>query len=77
LCYVAAGRLDAYFEAALKPWDEAAGLLVATEAGCRERSLADLVTNQATRVVAREALFEPLCALLVDSASSKGAQANN
>jgi len=33
LCYVASGRLDAYYEAALQPWDRAAGLLVAEEAG--------------------------------------------
>jgi myo-inositol-1(or 4)-monophosphatase len=33
LCYVAAGRLDAYYEHGLKDWDRAAGLLVATEAG--------------------------------------------
>ncbi|HYT10548.1 MAG TPA: inositol monophosphatase family protein [Mycobacteriales bacterium] len=33
LCYVGAGRLDAYFEQDLKPWDRAAGALVATEAG--------------------------------------------
>jgi len=34
LCAVAAGRIDAYFEAGLNPWDYAAGALVATEAGC-------------------------------------------
>jgi myo-inositol-1(or 4)-monophosphatase len=34
LCAVAAGRLDAYFEAGLNPWDYAAGALVAAEAGC-------------------------------------------
>jgi myo-inositol-1(or 4)-monophosphatase len=34
LCFLAAGRLDAYFEAGLNPWDHAAGGLVATEAGC-------------------------------------------
>lgn len=33
LCYVAAGRLDAYFEENLQPWDVAAGRLVAEEAG--------------------------------------------
>jgi len=33
LCSVAAGRLDAYFEAGLNPWDLAAGWIVATEAG--------------------------------------------
>ena len=34
LCFLAAGRVDAYFEAALNPWDHAAGGLVAAETGC-------------------------------------------
>lgn len=33
LCTVAAGRVDAYYESGLKPWDHAAGALVAAEAG--------------------------------------------
>lgn len=33
LCYVACGRVDAYFEVGLGPWDMAAGELVAREAG--------------------------------------------
>lgn len=33
LCYVAANRVDGYFEMALKPWDCAAGDLIAREAG--------------------------------------------
>ncbi len=33
LCSVAAGRIDAYYEWGLAPWDMAAGWLVATEAG--------------------------------------------
>ena len=33
LCAVAEGRLDLYFERGLKPWDLAAGALIATEAG--------------------------------------------
>ncbi|MGY1755120.1 inositol monophosphatase family protein [Blastococcus sp. SYSU D01042] len=33
LCAAAAGRVDAYYEADLKPWDHAAGALVAAEAG--------------------------------------------
>ncbi|HET7762337.1 MAG TPA: inositol monophosphatase family protein [Phycicoccus sp.] len=33
LCSVGAGRLDAYYETGLNPWDRAAGELVATEAG--------------------------------------------
>ncbi|GAC1622708.1 MAG: inositol monophosphatase family protein [Nevskia sp.] len=33
LAYVAAGRLDGYFEIGLKPWDIAAGLVLVREAG--------------------------------------------
>jgi myo-inositol-1(or 4)-monophosphatase len=33
LCDVAAGRLNGYFERGLNPWDQAAGALVAREAG--------------------------------------------
>ncbi|TKJ29021.1 inositol monophosphatase family protein [Blastococcus sp. CCUG 61487] len=33
LCAAAAGRVDAYYEAGLSPWDHAAGALVAAEAG--------------------------------------------
>lgn len=33
LAYVAAGRLDGFFEEGLKPWDMAAGSLLITEAG--------------------------------------------
>jgi myo-inositol-1(or 4)-monophosphatase len=38
LCYVAAGRFEGYWELSLKPWDLAAGALIALEAGA-------LVTN--------------------------------
>lgn len=35
LCYVAAGRLDGFWELHLGPWDYAAGVLLVTEAGGR------------------------------------------
>jgi myo-inositol-1(or 4)-monophosphatase len=35
LCYVAAGRFDAFWELKLHPWDVAAGLLIVEEAGGR------------------------------------------
>ena len=35
LCYVAAGRLDGFWEEKLKPWDTAAGSLIVQEAGGR------------------------------------------
>jgi myo-inositol-1(or 4)-monophosphatase len=33
LCYIAAGRLDGYWEHGIQPWDVAAGALMVTEAG--------------------------------------------
>jgi hypothetical protein len=33
LCYVAAGRMDGFWERDLKPWDVAAGALIVAEAG--------------------------------------------
>lgn len=33
VCYVACGRVDAYIEAVLSPWDFAAGMLILEEAG--------------------------------------------
>jgi myo-inositol-1(or 4)-monophosphatase len=39
LAYVAAGRVDAYYERGLKRWDEAAGLLLVEEAGGRHGKL--------------------------------------
>jgi myo-inositol-1(or 4)-monophosphatase len=35
LCAVAAGRVDAYYERTLHPWDHAAGALIAAEAGAQ------------------------------------------
>jgi myo-inositol-1(or 4)-monophosphatase len=35
LCYVACGRLDAFWEWKLRPWDVAAGRLIVEEAGGR------------------------------------------
>jgi myo-inositol-1(or 4)-monophosphatase len=35
LCYVAAGRIDGFWEQTLKPWDVAAGALIVEEAGGR------------------------------------------
>lgn len=35
LCYVAAGRFDAFFEHALHPWDVAAGVFILQQAGGR------------------------------------------
>ncbi len=39
LCYVAAGRLDGFWEQRLRPWDTAAGALIVQEAGGRVTDL--------------------------------------
>jgi myo-inositol-1(or 4)-monophosphatase len=39
LCYVAAGRLDGFWESDLKPWDIAGGALIVAEAGGRLTSM--------------------------------------
>ncbi|MFH2102196.1 MAG: inositol monophosphatase family protein [Chloroflexota bacterium] len=39
LCYVAAGRFDGYWELSLKPWDVAAGGLIAEQAGASVTNL--------------------------------------
>ena len=33
LCFVASGRLDGYYESGINAWDQAAGQVIATEAG--------------------------------------------
>ena len=40
LCYVAAGRLDGFWELDLKPWDIAGGALIVAEAGGRITNMA-------------------------------------
>jgi myo-inositol-1(or 4)-monophosphatase len=45
LCWVAAGRLDAHYEAGLAPWDLAAGSLVVTEAGGTVETLEGLLDH--------------------------------
>lgn len=41
LCFVASGRLNAYFERTLSPWDHAAGTLIAREAGATVKGWGD------------------------------------
>lgn len=64
LCYVACGRLDAYFEEHLGPWDLAAGELIAREAGCRTGALDGGPVHPGSVLAAPPALFEPLRARL-------------
>ncbi len=45
MCYLAAGQLDVYFHGALKPWDGAAGQVIAEEAGASLFNFAGVAWN--------------------------------
>ena len=65
LCGVAAGRVDAYYEQGLSPWDMAAGLLIATEAGARVGGLRGAAAGPAMVVASAPGVFDALHDLLV------------
>src|SRR4051794_30483606 len=64
LCWVACGRLDAYYEFGLQPWDVAAGGLVADEAGAIVRTLDGGPSTDDTVTAAPPHLAEDFTALL-------------
>ena len=59
LCWVAGGRLDAYYEWGLNPWDLSAGRLICQQAGGRVGIL-----EGRTVVATVPGLYDPLVALL-------------
>ena len=64
LCYVAAGRYDAYYESGLNSWDAAAGELIATEAGCRSGDFRGGPPVPAELLVTTPGIFDAMVALL-------------
>ncbi len=60
LCFVAAGRYDAYFETGLMSWDAAAGELIAREAGCRSGDHHGGPPRPAELLVATPGIFDEL-----------------
>jgi myo-inositol-1(or 4)-monophosphatase len=64
LCFLAAGRLDGYFEVGLNVWDFAAGGLVATEAGCVVSGLHDRPASEQMYAAAGPELAPSFYALL-------------
>ena len=64
LCYVAAGRVDVYFEQWLGAWDLAAGELIAREAGCRTGSLDGGPVRPDSVLAANPTLFPLIRALI-------------
>jgi myo-inositol-1(or 4)-monophosphatase len=58
LCYVAAGRMDGFWETDLKPWDIAGGALIVEEAGGRVTTMSgDPFASRAGQVLATNTLI--------------------
>ncbi len=64
LCSAAAGRVDAYYELDLNPWDHAAGALVAAEAGLVLSGLAGRPFADPMAVAVAPSIAAPFRALL-------------
>jgi myo-inositol-1(or 4)-monophosphatase len=60
LAYVAAGRLDGYFERGLNPWDHAAGGLLVVEAGGRVGGYRGTAAGQAMTIAAGDAVYRAI-----------------
>ena len=67
LCWIACGRLDGYYEQGLQPWDLAAGLLVAAEAGAITADSAGDAASGRLTMASAPGLFEPLRRLLASA----------
>ncbi len=64
LCWCACGRFDAYYERGLKPWDVAAGELIAERAGLMVRELPAVHGDPAGVVVGPTGIVEELFELV-------------
>ena len=67
LCFVADGRINAFFEWTLSPWDHAAGALIAREAGATVKGRGDTAPNGDLVLAAEPSVAVALEALLAES----------
>lgn len=67
LCAVACGRLDAYVESGLEPWDLCAGSVIAREAGARVESTDDHPLPGTLVIAAHPSRWDAFVALLHDA----------
>lgn len=70
LCLVASGRVDAFYEKGLAPWDHGAGGLIAAEAGALVGDLSGGPGGSQFVLAARPELFSALRALLIESGAA-------
>jgi myo-inositol-1(or 4)-monophosphatase len=73
LCYVAAGRIDGFWESDLKPWDIAGGALIVAEAGGRVTNTAgEPFSSRSGNVLASNGLIhEAMAGVVRDFASAR------
>jgi myo-inositol-1(or 4)-monophosphatase len=64
LCWVACGRLDAFYETGLQPWDFAAGALVAMEAGADVLGIGPEPAHENLVIASTPTLTADLCEML-------------
>lgn len=64
LCAIADGQLDIYYERGLQPWDMAAGMLVAQEAGARVGGLGAEVATSELTIAAHPEVYGEIARLL-------------
>lgn len=70
LCAVACGRVDAYYERGLAPWDLAAGCLIASEAGAVVQSLDERPVRSGALLAAAPGIAAPLGSLLATAGAA-------
>jgi myo-inositol-1(or 4)-monophosphatase len=74
LCYVAAGRLDGFWEIRLNAWDVAAGALIAQEAGAKVtdvRGGPDFISKPQSVLAANPTLHDKMLDILKESELAK------
>ena len=76
LAWVAGGRLDGFYEAGIRDWDRAAGLLLVDEAGGRTGILDPGLDGADCVVAAGASLYDPLCALVRSGLQAARAEAD-
>jgi myo-inositol-1(or 4)-monophosphatase len=69
ICFVACGRLDAYFEENLYQWDIAAAELIAIESGARSGNFSGGSSTPKEFMVTCPAMFDKLSNLVIASSS--------
>ncbi len=67
LCMLAAGRLDAYYERGLQPWDYAAAALIARESGAVVRGLGENAPGEELLIAGTPAITSELAGIIAEA----------